>query len=314
MDTATEAKTVAGESSTTQQDIKGFMTVYMAKALQQGLSKITIEKRVENLKLLLKLGADLNSPLSVWQVIESQKWRDGTKQLAATAYKHFCKVFKINIPADLNFNKWQKTERVPHVPLESEIDQLIAACNPKTATFLQLLKETGIRSGETWRLKWLDFDFERKILTLNYTEKKGKPRTFKVSSKLTAMLNSLPKKSERIFGNRFLSGVEGDFSQQRKRAAQKLQNPRLLHIGFHTLRHWKATMEYHKTKNILYVQQLLGHKNIQNTMVYTQLIHFETDDFHSATAKTVGEAQKLIEAGFEYVCTHNETMLFRKRK
>jgi hypothetical protein len=27
-----------------------------------------------------------------------------------------------------------------------------------------------------------------------------------------------------------------------------------------------------------------------------------------------GAVQKLVEAGFEYVCSHDETMLFRKRK
>jgi hypothetical protein len=35
---------------------------------------------------------------------------------------------------------------------------------------------------------------------------------------------------------------------------------------------------------------------------------------YSAVAGNVDEAKKLIEAGFEYVCSHNETMLFRKRK
>jgi hypothetical protein len=79
-------------------------------------------------------------------------------------------------------------------------------------------------------------------------------------------------------------------------------------------RHWKATMEYHKTKDILHVMQLLGHRNIKNTLVYTQLVNFENDDYHSATAKTIEEATKLIDTGFEYVCTHNNTMLFRKRK
>lgn len=41
---------------------------------------------------------------------------------------------------------------------------------------------------------------------------------------------------------------------------------------------------------------------------------FEGDEFHSATAETIEEAKKLVEAGFEYVCTYNDTMLFRKRK
>jgi len=48
--------------------------------------------------------------------------------------------------------------------------------------------------------------------------------------------------------------------------------------------------------------------------ISTQLISFESDDFHSATATTVQDAQKLVEAGFEYVCDFNETKLFRKRK
>ena len=100
----------------------------------------------------------------------------------------------------------------------------------------------------------------------------------------------------------------------RKRMSEKLQNPRIRRIHFHTLRHWKATREYHKTKDILHVMQMLGHRNIQTTLIYTQLVSFEGDEFHSAVAQTVEEARKLVEAGFEHVCTYNDTMLFRKRK
>jgi len=73
-------------------------------------------------------------------------------------------------------------------------------------------------------------------------------------------------------------------------------------------------MEYHKTKDILYVMKMLGHKNIQNTLIYTQLITFESDEYHSAVAKTIDEARAMVEEGFQYVCTHNDAMLFRKRK
>lgn len=82
----------------------------------------------------------------------------------------------------------------------------------------------------------------------------------------------------------------------------------------HTFRHWKATTEYAKTKDILRVMKMLGHKSIQNTLLYTQLVNFENDEFYSANAKTVEETQKLIEAGFEYVCNFEEIKLFRKRK
>ena len=59
---------------------------------------------------------------------------------------------------------------------------------------------------------------------------------------------------------------------------------------------------------------LLGHRNIESTLVYTQLISFESDEFHSAVAKTVDEARKLLEDGFDYVCQKDDIMLFRKRK
>jgi hypothetical protein len=94
----------------------------------------------------------------------------------------------------------------------------------------------------------------------------------------------------------------------------KLGNPRLRQITFHTFRHWKATMEYHKTKDILHVMRLLGHKNIKNTLIYTQLVTFEDDDYICKAAINIKEATELIEAGFEYVCDVTQVKLFRKRK
>jgi integrase len=79
-------------------------------------------------------------------------------------------------------------------------------------------------------------------------------------------------------------------------------------------RHWKATTEYARTKDILYVMKVLGHKNIQNTLIYTQLVNFESDKYHSATARTIEEAQKLVESGFSFVCDVEGFKLFRKPK
>jgi len=74
-------------------------------------------------------------------------------------------------------------------------------------------------------------------------------------------------------------------------------------------------MEYHRTKDILYVMKVLGHKNIKNTLIYTQLVDFkEEDEFISKVATTVEEACRLVESGFEYVCDVNGAKIFRKRK
>ncbi|MDW8049314.1 MAG: hypothetical protein RMJ07_06545 [Nitrososphaerota archaeon] len=73
-------------------------------------------------------------------------------------------------------------------------------------------------------------------------------------------------------------------------------------------------MEYAKTKDILNVMRILGHKDIKNTLVYTQLVDFSGDEYVAKVARTEEEACKLIEAGFEYVCDFNDNKIFRKRK
>ena len=110
-------------------------------------------------------------------------------------------------------------------------------------------------------------------------------------------------------------GIRSNFHIQRQRTSQKLKNPRLTRISFHTFRHWKATMTYHKTKDILYVKKLLGHKSINSTLLYTQLISFEGDDYDVKVAETRQEITKLLEAGFEWVGKDNDGLTyFRKRK
>lgn len=128
------------------------------------------------------------------------------------------------------------------------------------------------------------------------------------------MLNTLPKKNEKLFGLADHGSMENQLVVTRNRVANRLQNLRLKQIHFHTLRHWKATMEYHKTRDILHVMNLLGHRNIESTLIYTQLISFESDEYHSAIANTVEEARKLLEQGFECICQKDDIMLFRKRK
>jgi len=320
--TATEIKTVAGEES---QAIKGALTLYIAKALQKGLVDATIEHNVESIKWLAKR-TDLDDPVKVWYEIDNQKnWKLGTKQRTASAYKSYAKILKIPLPEDLNFNKWILTDRLPsYIPTEIEIAQLVSGCNQKTATLLQLLYECGIRSGEAWLLKWENFDFERKTLTLNAEncEKKGMSRQFKISDKLIAMLNLLKLKNRNNAyiwntGPRSLDNFRSNFVSKQKQLARKLQNPNLLKIKLHTLRHFYACKLYHMSKDILLVKSKLGHRNIQNTMVYTRLVEWEQpDNWIVRRPQTTKEEDELIEAGFEYVRfdDRNGTPIYRKRK
>ena len=200
---------------------------------------------------------------------------------------------------------------------ERELDQLIAGFGPKYSTFLQLLKETGFRSIEARRLKPIDFDLERKIVTLNDPAKGSRPRQFKISDQLISMLIPLIRKT--LLENRIWSAkpntVRAIFCRKRKQIALKLGSLKLNRITLHTFRHWKATTEYHRTKDLLYVKQLLGHKSIKNTLVYTHLVDFEENDkWIAKVASTIEDFTRLLENGFEYVSDYEDKKILRKRK
>jgi hypothetical protein len=62
------------------------------------------------------------------------------------------------------------------------------------------------------------------------------------------------------------------------------------------------------------VKQQMGHKKIETTLIYTQLLNLNDDEWTCRTAVNVNEATALIEAGFEYVTEMDGTRLFKKRK
>jgi integrase len=309
LDSATETKTVAGES--TNKDIKGKIIEFLWWMQKQGYRESTITSRAARLQRLINLKANLLDPESVKEVIAKQKnWKESRKEGVAYAYDLFAKCYGIKWTRPI----YKATRKLPFIPVEREIDDLIAACNKHIALFLQIGKETGARAGEIFTLEWVDINHETS--TINITPEKGSnPRNLRYSTRLDNMLNQIPKTDSKIFAHyKNLNTLRRTFQRQRKKAANKLGNPRLLRITFHTLRHWKGTTEYHKTKDILYVMKLLGHRNIKNTLLYTQLMDAKEDDYICKTAETIKDIAELIEDGFEFVCEQETLKFFRKRK
>jgi integrase len=138
-----------------------------------------------------------------------------------------------------------------------------------------------------------------------------------VSSQLVGLLSTLNRNSEYIFRKdreARLESLATYFMRERKKISRALNDPKIQSITWKSLRHYKATMEYSRTKDILYVKQLLGHVNINNTLVYTHLVNFGSEEYVCKVASSVEEASKLIEAGYEYVTDVDGIKLFRKRK
>jgi len=301
----------AGATGLSEEEVRGKILEFALHLRRLGRTEETISNYVHNLKHLMSLGADLTNPANVLDAVMKKKNETRRMQLIK-AYKNFAKYLGINFEAP----KIKYIRKLPFIPLEKEIDNLIACCSRRTAALLQLLKETGTRLGEALELKWTDLDFEQRAIRIT-PEKGGEVRIIKVSPQCIAMLNSLPKNDVTIFGGKKRKwSFQKSLEIFRKKAAAKFQNPRILQIHFHTFRHWFATMLYARTKDILFVKQQLGHVSIDNTMLYTRLVNFESDDYHVAHAKTLAEEDELIKSGFEFVRYDEKegVAIYRKRK
>jgi integrase len=315
LDSATEIKTVAGEIEKTQQEAKGKILELCLYMKRQNYSEETIRLNRIALKVLCERGADLFNTDSVKDVISRQEWSSNRKRNVINAYTMFLTLNKMTWAPP----RCTVTESLPFIPTEQEIDALISAAPKKLSTFLLLLKETAMRRGEAKRLEWINIDSERNTITLNEPEKNSNPRIWKVTSQLIARLDALPKNSSRVFGDSKMDSLKSAFLNLRRKQASKLQNPRLLNIGFHTLRHWKATMLYHQTKDPFFVRDFLGHKSMKNTEKYVNIerkmfADYGNDEFTVKVTSKQEEATVYLEQGFEWVGVKDSLIFLRKRK
>ncbi len=290
------------------------LTQYIIHLQKKGFAEPTVRTKYKILRVMLKDHVDLNDPEAVkLYIARKQTWSNGHRILAVYTYDEYLK---------MKGQTWnrplyrQDEGTLPFVPTEKEIDALIDGTAKKMSTALQTLKETGFRIGELWKCKWTDLDEEKSTLKCR-AEKHGKPREQRISARLLSRLNALLKINDYIFGNTPLHSFRWSYDKQKTALANKLQNPRLKQIHFHTFRHYYATRIYNETKSILEVQAKLGHRRIDSTMVYTHIVAFdeESQNYHHAIARDEKEAGELIDNGWTYILTtpHN-IMMFRKRK
>jgi integrase/predicted RNA-binding Zn-ribbon protein involved in translation (DUF1610 family) len=295
-----------------QATVKGLLAQFAAWLERQGFKGSTY---YGNIKTLVASGANILDPEDVKRVIARLKkkngepWCDTAKMMMRYSYDAFAKMLGITWTPP----KYKQRDFEAFIPDESELDTLIASCRSKRmATYLQCLKETFGDPTEVLRLRWIDVT--NNVITIAQPVKNHLPRQLEVSQKLLSMLNNLPKSEERIFPTTYAT-MANAFMNLRKRAAQKLQNPRLSKISLTGFRHWGGTMlAYYTNGNVLTVKKLLGHRRVENTMKYIGRLQFKDDRFEIATATTDDEIKQLGSAGFEKYDEHNGVHFYRKPK
>lgn len=323
LENATETKTVAGEIEQKKQEINGKLLQFAITLKNKGKSQSTIDTYVGALNTLLAKGANILEPSSVEATIAKQEtWSIRGKKNYVDWYARFAKYLHLDWEKPI----YKAPDKIPFIPNEAEIDQLIAGSPRKTSIALQIAKETAARIGEVVRIKWIDIDFQRDLVTINEPEKGSNTGTYKVSHELMLRILKLPKKTDKIFGSGVAvkDSITNTLITARRQLAFSFSNPRFLKIHFHTLRHWAITMYAHKVKDPFEVQRFARHKDMKCTQRY---IHYEQTIFQSSDkdewtighARTLQEATDFLQVGFDYIMDMQDEQgkivkVFRKRK
>lgn len=290
---------------------EGQIGLFLWDLQKQGLEK-SVSTYNAYLGVLKNAGANLQNPESVKEIIaQKQYWNPNTKALAIAAYTKFLKF----LGRSWNPPKCERIEKLIRVPKEREIDALIAGSrSKKQATFLQLLKETGLRSGEAWSLEWKDIDFSNRTIPFDKPQKHGKPRMLKISPKLTAMLKRLQGDSPKIFTGK-VEYFRQNYLKFRKRLANKLEEPNLRDVNLHKFRHYFGSKFLRKNNgNLALTAEKLGHRSILSTAKYIHSLNLEVDEYEIATATPPEEAQEYAKAGYELFDTIKDVHVYRRPK
>ncbi|MBI4980583.1 tyrosine-type recombinase/integrase [Candidatus Woesearchaeota archaeon] len=161
--------------------------------------------------------------------------------------------------------------KTPQVLNKEEVEQLLeATLNIKHKLLMGVMYYGGLRLDEVISLRWTDFDYVRGTIHLK-TTKGSKERVIFLHPKIKSLMEIFGKKAEGLV---FPSGRGGKLSQRTvelvvRHAAQKAGIKK--RVTPHTLRHSFATHLLEAGADIRSIQQLLGHKDLKTTQIYTHV-------------------------------------------
>ena len=179
----------------------------------------------------------------------------------------------IKKPVTLTVKNVKRNKRLPIVLSKNEINQIIDCVkNKKHKLILSMGYGSGLRVSEVVSLKIMDIDLNE--LTVHI--KQGKGRKDRISILPEQIVDDLKllvggkEMNDYIFeserGGRLTTHTaQKVFSNSLKKI--KIKKP----ATFHSLRHSFATHLLENGVDIRYIQELLGHKNIATTQVYTKV-------------------------------------------
>lgn len=165
----------------------------------------------------------------------------------------------------------KREEKLPVVLSRDEIAKMVEATeNLKHRLVLMLLYYAGLRLNEAINLEWEDVDFEKDLIHIKKGEGQRERNVF-LHPKLEQMLLIYGRRECRpiLKSNRNKKYNEKTVQQIVRRASERGKvNKR---VTPKTLRHSFATHLLESGADIREIQQLLGHKNLRTTQIYSHI-------------------------------------------
>jgi site-specific recombinase XerD len=194
------------------------------------------------------------------------------KQIVASLKHFYNRILEKPIPKALNI-KVRREEHLPEVLSLPEVQRIIKATqNLKHKTILLTIYSAGLRLAETINLKVADIDSDR--MKIHIRQGKGKKDRFvMLSEKLLLTMREYfqqYKPTDYLFEGQKGGSYSSKSIQNIMKNAVKIA--RIAKIATpHTLRHSFATHLLEQGCDIRYIQELLGHKNLATTQLYTHI-------------------------------------------
>jgi integrase/recombinase XerD len=201
-----------------------------------------------------------------------------------------------NPAADLDMPKIE--QRLPRAVLsESEAERVMLQpdigepLGLRDRAILETFYSTGIRRTELVNLKLYNLDRERGTLSI-WQGKGRKDRIIPIGERAVAWIGKYLREarpqlaSDPDDGTVFLSVEGGPFHPDRLSALvrEHVEAAKLSKRGAcHMFRHTMATLMLEGGADIRYIQQMLGHADLQSTQVYTQVSIRNLKQIHTAT-------------------------------
>ncbi len=204
-----------------------------------------------------------------------KKASSATINLILSIFKHFYNSF-LKSDLDINIKLPKIPKKIPIVLTSKEISQLLDAVdNERDRLIIEFIYSTGVRVSECINMKIKNINFDE--FTGNVISGKGnKDRIIIISKKWAEDYKRyLEKRNKRIDSEYlFINNVGGKLSPDTiqkflKEYAKKANLNK--NVTPHTLRHSFATSLLEHEVNIRYIQQLLGHANLNTTQIYTKV-------------------------------------------